>query len=284
MNNLVTRLVTAVVAVPIILGLLYLLPWFAFGSLAGAALVVAALEFFAMSHPDDRIGRAVGLVLTVALFAALVATQFGIVHPSATLAATLVITPIALLVTLFRAGDQKTALLRMSALAMGPLYLGVSLAAVVALRRIDTVHGERVGAGLVVLTLMISWFSDTAGYFVGKNVKGPKLYEAVSPNKTWSGAIGGLFGSAIGALFAHFWFLPELPLVSGLIAAVACGAVGQAGDLCESLMKRSSGVKDSGGILPGHGGILDRLDAMMFVAMGLYAALRAGWLTLGIAH
>ncbi len=284
MNNLAFRVLTALVAVPIIIGLLYLLPWFAFGGLVLAAVAVAALEFFGMSHPDDKRGRAMGLLLTLGLHAALVFTRFGAEHPSLTLAASLLVTPVALLFTLFNPGEQKTAFARMATLAMGPLYMGVSLGAVTALRRIDTIHGQRVGAGLVVLTLMIAWFSDTAGYFVGKTFKGPKLYPSVSPNKTWSGAIGGLFGSALGAVLAHFWFLHELPLVAGLVTAVVCGAFGQAGDLSESLMKRSAGVKDSGGILPGHGGILDRLDAVMFVGMGLFAAIRAGWLVLDIAH
>jgi phosphatidate cytidylyltransferase len=184
----------------------------------------------------------------------------------------------ALLFTLFRPGEQSTALLRMSALALGPLYVGVAIAAVAALRRVEPGGSSRVGAGLVVFALMIAWFSDTAGYFFGKSFKGPKLYPAVSPNKTWSGSLGGLLGSALGAVLAHFWYLPELPLGRGLAVAVVAGAFGQAGDLCESLMKRSAGVKDSGGILPGHGGILDRLDALMFVALVLYVAVRSGWL------
>ncbi|MEI8258581.1 MAG: phosphatidate cytidylyltransferase [Deltaproteobacteria bacterium] len=280
MKNFWSRFLTAAVAVPIILGLLYLLPWYAFGILAFAALVVSAFELFAITHPDDVVGRVAGVLLTAGIFSVLVWTQFATRHPTLTLAAVLCVTPVALLVTLFRAGDQKTALLRMSALSMGPLYLGASIGAIACLRRVDEAHGARVGAGLVVLTLMIAWFSDTAGYIVGKSVKGPRLYEAVSPNKTWSGAIGGLAGSALGALLAHFVYLPQLPLARGLAVAVVCGAVGQAGDLCESLMKRSGGVKDSGAILPGHGGMLDRLDAMMFVAIGLYAAVRSGWLPL----
>lgn len=280
MKNLFFRLLTAFIAIPIILALLYLLPWYAFGTLAFAALIVGALEFFAISHGDDLVGRTCGVLFTMAIFTVLVLSEFATRHPTATLAAVLAVTPVALLVTLFRAGNQRTALLRMSALSMGPLYLGASLAAIASLRRVDATHGAHVGAGLVVLTLMIAWFSDTAGYFVGKSIGGPRLYASVSPNKTWSGALGGLAGSALGALLAHFVYLHELPLARGLLAAIVCGAVGQAGDLCESLMKRSAGVKDSGAILPGHGGILDRLDAMMFVALGLYAAVRSGWLTL----
>jgi phosphatidate cytidylyltransferase len=278
MKNLAFRLATAVVAVPAILAILYLLPWYGFGTLAGLAGAIAALEFFQMSHPGDRVGQLTGLLFTALIFLVLITTNFGITDSSRVIFALIALTPLALLFTLFRPADQSTALLRMTALASGPLYVGTSLAAIACLRRFP--GPDRVGAGLVVLTLMIAWFSDTAGYFVGKSVKGPKLYPSVSPNKTWSGSIGGLGGSALGAVLAHFWFLPELPLVPGIIVAMTAGALGQMGDLCESLMKRSAGVKDSGGILPGHGGILDRLDAMMFAALTLYAALRTNLLTM----
>jgi phosphatidate cytidylyltransferase len=278
MKNLVFRVLTAVVAVPIILGLLYLLPWWAFGLLAFAAQGVAALEFFQFSHRQDRLGQTYGLVLSSLVFWILLDTNFGDTNSFATALVLLALVPASLLFTLFRPGDQSSALLRMSALVLGPMYVGVSLAAVGSLRRVALGGGDHVGAGLVVLTLMIAWLSDTGGYFFGKGLKGPKLYPAVSPNKTWSGAVGGLLGSALGAVLAHFWYLPELPLGRGLAVAVIAGAFGQAGDLCESLMKRSAGVKDSGGILPGHGGILDRLDAVMFVGLALYAAVRSGWL------
>jgi phosphatidate cytidylyltransferase len=85
----------------------------------------------------------------------------------------------------------------------------------------------------------------------------------VSPKKTVEGAIGGLGGSILGALCAHFWYLPSIPLVHAVALAIVAGALGQAGDLSESLIKRSTGVKDSGQIVPGHGGILDRVDALL---------------------
>lgn len=275
MKNLAFRVLTALVAVPIILGLLYWLPWWAFGILAGAATAIAALEFFHMTHRDDRAGRVFGLLLTLVVFIALTFTRFGITNSFLTVLLTVSVVPFAFLFTLFNPLEQSTALPRMTALAAGPLYLGSSMAALTCLRRAP---GPNVGAGLVVLALMIAWFSDTAGYFVGKSLKGPKLYPSVSPNKTWSGSVGGIFGSALGALFAHFVYLPHLPLAKSVLVAAVAGAFGQAGDLCESLMKRSAGVKDSGGILPGHGGILDRIDALMFVALVLYAVVRSGWL------
>jgi phosphatidate cytidylyltransferase len=118
---------------------------------------------------------------------------------------------------------------------------------------------------------MLSWFSDTGGYFAGRFLGKSKLYEAVSPKKTRAGAVGGLLGSVLGAVWASLHFLKgKFPLEHAIPLAIVAGALGQAGDLAESLLKRSVGVKDSGGILPGHGGILDRIDALMFTAASVF--------------
>lgn len=278
MKDLAFRLLTASVAIPLILALLYLLPWWAFGILAAIAMSIASLEFLQMTHKGDRLGQAFGLLLNLGMYVTLVATQFGATNSSLVFLVVFAITPVAFLFTLFRPTPQSSALARMTGLATAPLYVGTSIASVVCLRRIGS---DSTGAGLVVLTLMIAWLSDTAGYFVGKSLGGPRLYPSVSPNKTWSGAVGGLAGSSLGVILAHFWFLrAHMPLGPGILAAIVAGAFGQAGDLCESLMKRSVGIKDSGDMLPGHGGVLDRLDAVMFSALALYVAVRGGWLVL----
>ena len=130
---------------------------------------------------------------------------------------------------------------------------------------------RRTAPAFVVLTLMFAWFGDTGGYFAGRFLGKHKLYEAVCPKKTVEGAIGGLAGSVVGALLAHFWFLPSPPARStAIVLALVAGALGQAGDLGESLLKRSIGVKDSGGIVPGHGGILDRVDALLVTSTVTY--------------
>lgn len=278
MSNLAVRLLTALVGIPIILAILYLAPAIAYFTLVGAGMLVASVEFFGMSHPGDRTGQILGAVLSTGLFILLVATDFGRVHSSIAVGGCIALAPIALLFSLVRPAEIPNALSRTSALVMGPMYIGASMAALALLR--VTAPTAFQGAGLVVMSLMFAWFSDTGGYFFGKGLKGPKLYPAVSPNKTWSGAVGGVLGSMLGAVFAHFVFLRTLPLGAGLAVAALAGAYGQAGDFCESVLKRSAGVKDSGGILPGHGGILDRIDALMFVAVAVYLALRAGWLTL----
>lgn len=278
MKNLLSRLGTALVALPLMVALLYRVPWWGFGTLAGAAQFVAAWEFFALSHKDDKVGQYFGAALSTALFLLLTLTRFGLEQPQLVLFGVLAVSPVAMLFTLVRAEPQATSLTRMAALTLGPLYIGGSLAALAVLRRTHAPGQDWLGAGWIVLALALSWFSDTGGYFFGKGLKGPKLYPSVSPNKTWAGALGGLVGGALGALAAHYWYLPTLPLGMGLAVCLFATAFGQAGDFCESLMKRAVGVKDSGGLLPGHGGMLDRLDATMFVAVALLAAVRAGLL------
>jgi phosphatidate cytidylyltransferase len=125
--------------------------------------------------------------------------------------------------------------------------------------------------GLVALifVLLVVWVTDIGGYFAGRGLGGPKLWPRVSPKKTWAGAFGGFAGSlAVAAGFAAFGFGKSLPL---LVAAAVLSVASQLGDLFESAVKRRFGVKDSSHIIPGHGGLLDRLDG--FVAAIVLAAL-----------
>jgi phosphatidate cytidylyltransferase len=257
-SNLAIRLATAVVAVPLILLLLYKGPPWGMYLLVLAATIIGAIELFAMTHPADAPSRAVGVAMTGCTSAAL----YFLGADARVLATILVVVPLTgPLVTLVRLGDMQTAAFRAFAMSMGPLFVGVPLTLLALLRR-DVPDGP----SYVVMTLMFAWWGDTGGYFAGRFLGKHKLYEAVSPKKTVEGAIGGLGGSVLGALCAHFWYLPEIPLLHAVPLAIVAGAFGQAGDLAESLVKRSTGVKDSGAIVPGHGGILDRVDALLFAA------------------
>ena len=275
MSNFAVRLLTALVGMPIILGILYVGPAVGWFGLCATAMLIATWEFLTMTHPDDPTGRWLGMALTLGTFALIVATRFGTLH-GAWLAAGLVsLAPIPRLASLARPDRIPSALPRNGALLTAPLYLGAPIGALALVRTFGT---PIQGGGLCLLAMLFAWMGDTGGYFAGKGLGGPKLYPAVSPNKTWTGAVGGLVGSTLGSVIAHFTFLPALSLAQGVALAVVAGAFGQVGDLCESILKRSAGVKDSGALLPGHGGILDRIDALLFCGLTMFAALQSGWL------
>lgn len=266
-SNLAIRLLTAAVVVPPLLGLLFKGPPWGFFVLVLVATAIAAFELFRMTHPDDAPAQGV-LVLTTLLSSA--TTYVFSREPLALLSMIAVVTLIGLLLPLWRLGDLRTAALRTLAGVAGPFYIGCLLATLALLRR----DGEDVGGWLVFMTLTFSWLADTGGYFFGRFLGKTKLYEAVSPKKTRAGFVGALVGAGVGAMLASAWYLPALPLAHALPLGLFAGAIGQLGDLVESLLKRSTGIKDSGGIVPGHGGMLDRIDALIVVSpiVYLYAA------------
>jgi phosphatidate cytidylyltransferase len=261
-SNLTTRILTTAVVAPLILVLLYFGPVWGFSLFIFCANALSAREFFLMTHPDDALSRAAGLVLTLGVSAVLLLLR---ADPRVLLAVMAGLPLLSILVALVRLGDVRTAAARMSAMTFGPLW--VSLLTFIAMLREE--QGDR-GPGYVLMTLMFAWLADTGGYFSGRFLGRRKLYEAVSPKKTVEGFLGAIFAALCGALLAHFWYLPSIPLGHALVLALVAGTLGQLGDLGESLLKRSTGVKDSGEIVPGHGGMLDRIDALFVTSAVVY--------------
>ena len=135
----------------------------------------------------------------------------------------------------------------------------------------DAVTLNRLAAVLFVFFLFIvTWATDTGAYFVGSAIGRHKLYQKISPKKSVEGAVAGLVMAVVMAVACRYWFIKELSLHDAVALGAILGVVGQLGDLAESMIKRSARVKDSGGIFPGHGGLLDRLDSMMLNAPALY--------------
>lgn len=128
------------------------------------------------------------------------------------------------------------------------------------------------GGGLAwfLLALLVTWLSDTFAYLVGKSIGRRKLIPRVSPNKTIAGAIGGLVAAAITAVICDWVFGMEIGLGIAVIIGIALGVLGQLGDLCESMLKRAKGIKDSGTLIPGHGGMLDRIDALVIILVAAW--------------
>lgn len=255
-SNLTIRLATAAVGIPIILWMLYMAPPWVFSIFALCASGIAAQELGAMTQKESRLLRA------WLIFASVTATAVLVFVPTVEALSTLLfgVFVTGALALLVRPDPMETAARRMGWLIAGPIYVGGAVAAMAKLHHLPN------GGTWVVLSMALAWGSDTGGYFAGRAFGKHKLYAKISPKKTIEGAIGGLAAVTGFALVIRSLWLPELSVVQAIVLALTAGAIGQAGDLCVSVIKRSTGVKDSGFIIPGHGGLLDRIDALMFTA------------------
>ncbi len=279
LGNLAQRFLVAVVAVPLLLLLLYYHRPEPTWAVIFVASLLAMHEFFKMTLPAQDVGPAVtmGAIASAAFYwlephtlhyAPQSKLLAGVVFAGGTISLVLaVIVPG--LYYLFRFRDIPSVAGRYAATVAGIVYAGFLTTFLAFLKRVDPDHG----GNTVVIVLLVAWIADTGGYFAGRFLGKTKLYEAVSPKKTWAGAWGGLAGSLLGVSVLKLFFATWLGWVDVFLIAIPGGILGQLGDLAESLIKRSVGVKDSGALLPGHGGILDRIDAVLFIAPYVYVYL-----------
>lgn len=260
------RLMTAFVLIPIVLVLIWTpaLRW-GYVLFCAAIVTIGMREYFRMVRARGIAGEEAGCIAGGLLLVAAGACPSPAALPLGLVLALI----LAMSLHLFRG---KHTLPGMAASVFGVAYLGFFAAHFVALHRL----GEQ-GPGLVMLLLVAVGLSDTGAYFTGKTIGKHKLAPVVSPKKTIEGSIGGLVWAALGmallwALREHAgWHaMPPWSLVGYLAVGLALAFVGQIGDLAESMLKRDTGIKDSGAIFPGHGGVLDRCDAILFAAPVLY--------------
>lgn len=276
------RILVAAVGIPVALVLIHLGGWY-----LGALLVVAAAigthEFYSVAsagaaRPVYWLGVPAAALLVILAVHDPVFAAWG--DRGLTLVMALVLLT-ACAVVFCRRIDEGP-LLSASATVLGALYTGGTLSFAVLLRSLPETMGtipvqRWEGTMLVLLPLAITWAGDTAAFFVGRSIGKTRLAPRVSPGKTVEGGVGGLaaslaVGVAAGFLLDGFGTVPLSPLSGGVIGLVL-GAAAQVGDLAESVLKREAGVKDSGSILPGHGGVLDRLDALFFTLPLAYGLL-----------
>lgn len=258
-SNLVLRIISASVLAPLVL----LAVWaggFVFASLIVAIAVLGFWEWTEISGPQHP--EWTRYALAAVLAAGLIALQFH----QWELAVIFILTPaIAALVIGCAAEPQKWA-------GLGMFYVAWPAAGLLLIR-----SGEPNGLAAIIFIMLVVWATDIAAYFGGRSIGGPKLWPRVSPKKTWSGGLSGLAAALIvgGAVSAYLFGAPR---IGDVLVAAVLSVVSQAGDFLESGFKRRFGVKDSGDLIPGHGGVLDRVDGLFgaaAVALPL-AALGAG--------
>ena len=281
MSDLAKRIISALIAAPVALIMIYLggLPLATFLAAVSAG---CAWEFYRIAaaggvEPLDPVGIPLAGAVPLAAYAA----GIGLYRPSLVVPAVVML--IILAAVIWTRGPQRRPLGAASLTVMGILYTGGLLSFGYALREHPYAVGDRAGTALVAFPLVLTWASDIGAFFVGRAVGGPKLIPSVSPGKTISGALGGLATTVLVSwLYVRFALRPVALLTMTIPATILFGALisvaAQVGDLAESLLKREANVKDSSHLIPGHGGLLDRLDSLLFVLPVAY--LLFGWLLL----
>lgn len=261
-----TRELTAAVLIPLVLLVLVKGPLWSWALLAGLACGAALLEFHGLIRCA---GWLAPQALSLALFAAIVAAAYLGSAPLlvAAAGAVLVAVPTAIL---FAAPREPAWLASAAATAFATLYVGAGAAAIVGLRGI--------GWETVAFLLGIVWAGDSAAYYAGTRFGRRRLAPVVSPKKSWEGfwgqvAAGAVFGAVLALVLPRVPGTPAVAAAAGALLGAVVSVVAVVGDLVESTFKRSCAVKDSGGLLPGHGGLLDRLDSLLYASPVLYGIL-----------
>src|SRR5205823_11408678 len=214
---------------------------------------IEEIELESAVIPGAGIASVAGAVLLPLLYE----VNLGVVTTKAVIVAVLMI---AFADALLFEEKVENAPRRVGLAVLGTVYPGLLLSALVPLRAREN------GQWWIILALAVTWLNDTGAYFAGRAFGKHKLYPRISPSKTWEGFAGGALGSIAGALVVqHFW-LPRLEPWGAALIGAGAAVLGPLGDLSESMLKRAFGAKDSGRLLPGHGGLLDRIDALLFNA------------------
>jgi phosphatidate cytidylyltransferase len=257
---------TAAIALPLLVLLLFKAAPGYTVKLVAVACGLGLYELFAMCEKGGvKPFRTQGYLSAAVLF---ISVFISVAHPGAiavpVLPAVMIVMAAA---ALQRAKEMPTSVPAAAVTLFGAAYLGVLGATIASLRVIEPASD---GAWRVVLLLAIVMSSDTFAYFAGSAFGRHKLAPLVSPGKTIEGLAGGLVGGVVAALLVRRFGLPGIPVPDAVALGIVVAAFGVTGDLVESLLKRWSGVKDSGRLFPGHGGMLDRLDSLLFGAPVLY--------------
>ncbi|MBL1215244.1 MAG: phosphatidate cytidylyltransferase [Ignavibacteriae bacterium] len=264
LGNRTLRILVALISIPILIAVTYIgkIPFLIFVLFLGLA---AYYELVKMGkHKEINANLPVGVfsIIAIILNAYLSYTPFLILIIA--VSSTLLITE------LFR--NKGSAINNLGVSLLGIFYIGLFSSSLINIREFyntsELVYYE---GGYLIIAIFISiWVCDSAAYFIGSAVGKHKLFPRVSPNKSWEGAIAGFIFAVVTLIAAHALLLDEIAIKDAIVIGIIVGVFGQVGDLVESLLKRDAGVKDSSSIIPGHGGIFDRFDSILFSAPIIY--------------
>ncbi|MFA7535772.1 MAG: phosphatidate cytidylyltransferase [Desulfuromonadales bacterium] len=251
---------TGAILLPLLILFVLFADFFVFSILVGVITALALMEFYQMAMPAEPyterwLAIAAGtLILLLIAFTA----------PALQVAGMTFLVLLFALFYLFSYRDLQTVVVRLALVFCGFFYVPLLLGHLTLLRSLP------LGREWIFAVLLLVMAGDSAAYFTGIRFGRRKLYPAISPNKSIEGALGGLAGSVLGIFVAKLTFFGELQVFDCLLLGVGVGSLAQLGDLFESMLKRSFGVKDSGKLIPGHGGLLDRLDSLLFAFAPVY--------------
>jgi phosphatidate cytidylyltransferase len=268
LSNLAARVLVAVVAIPLVVAAVFV-GGVIFALVLGIVSALAARELYGIAEhggytPLARTGTLLAFLIPLGVH---YFREGRFVPPEIALGAVAIIALFTL--ALFRRAPEQHPLGAVAVTLLGVLYTAGFLSFAYALRYHNYIVTARAGSALVFYPFVLTWISDTAGFFVGRALGRAKLMPSVSPGKTRAGALGALVFCMLASwAYAHWVLVPYASLDLRPATALALGAlIGisvQIGDLVESLLKREGGVKDSSHLIPGHGGVLDRIDGMLF--------------------
>ena len=264
-----TRLATAIVAIPLLIWLIVWNPWSLFVWLVGSAALVGVTEYFTMAFRDRLADRVFGIVAGGLFVIAMVVPTHEM--SGMTLSGVVIA---GLILALARNSDLRGGVDALGITMLGVIYVAFLLPHYVWMHALpdpeQPLSGVVGGWRWVVLTLVIAMGGDVGGYFGGRYFGKRKLMPEVSPGKTVEGTIGAFLANVTGALFCKAVFFHSLNWGEVVGFGLGVGVLAQVGDLCESMLKRAFAAKDSGWIIPGHGGVLDRIDSLVFPAPFVY--------------
>lgn len=275
MSNLASRVLVAIVAIPLLVAACYFGgPYFFL--FTTALIVLSTNEFYSLAHQKGIEPAAVLGITSAGVLNAIVYSA-GVEQAVAFL---LVIVVVVLLSELAkkRTDGVSGVFANVGVTITGIVYIGMFGSILTAISRrigLDSVFPSQRDAGLFIISILATiWICDSAAYFVGRAIGRHKMSKFVSPNKSWEGAVAGFVFAVAAAAAARYIALPHLDIRIAIGMGVIVGTVGQAGDFVESLFKRDAGAKDSSSLIPGHGGVFDRFDSLLFSAPIIYLMLR----------